>query len=559
MENSEKLFDELAENSNEIEKYEQEIERLEAEVKILKQKGSSARMEMLEKQLKISELEGEILTIQQESDRKSTNALKKDLIHKKSNQYPEYNLLGACYSIKNDLDIWRNELETLQIRYKILQQSGSKDAKAYSELRDKIEITENTIQTSQEQHNKNIQQFSKRFGKEIDFSKSFTDILYEYDRNNEPVKQYYDVRQLHDDIEKEYSSGLDDDKFKSEADMEKYRENVQEHVSSIFTDGLDGTSKELAQVYSEIYVSEMDLGNEPIVSRDMLESSILGRDGGTLSKVVKSYNGYVLIYENEEGTEIGIKCARNAQTGKIEVQQDGILKDDGLGGLKQMKEQDIDDSNSISFEQIEMQVVKNNIQKSMQGKKVGEILQVTDSKIVQYFNKKNNLQQYSILNMPPKVYMISTQDKDGKIKYEFVAHDGAKSYTKLSGIEQVQAKQSHIILDEDRVQGSMIPMQSVDCQFVDRNGNSYYVTHPFGTMPMKLSFEEAQREEKYKTAVDTKDYGLNGLFQKARINELFRAGRNAMGIGYEKVKQIISKYRSKENVKEQDNEKTMDE
>lgn len=198
---------------------------------------------------------------------------------------------------------------------------------------------------------------------------------------------------------------------------------------------------------------------------------------------------------------------------------------------------------------MEMQVVKRNIEKSMEGKKISEIKEVTDPKLVEYLNSQNNLQQYSFLNTHAKVYMISTQDKDGKVSYEFVAHDSRNSYTKLSGIRQVETTRTHITTEEYSVNG-MKYMQSVDCQFVDKNGNSYYVTHPFGNMPMELTVEEAQKKENGISTVDTQDYGLNGLFHKTRVNELLRAGYNAMGIGIEKIKSVYKKYRGKEQEQE---------
>lgn len=198
---------------------------------------------------------------------------------------------------------------------------------------------------------------------------------------------------------------------------------------------------------------------------------------------------------------------------------------------------------------MEMQVVKRNIEKSMEGKKISEIKEVTDPKLVEYLNSQNNLQQYSFLNTPAKVYMISTQDKDGKASYEFVAHDSRNSYTKLSGIRQVETTRTHITTEEYSVNG-MKYMQSVDCQFVDKNGNSYYVTHPFGNMPMELTVEEAQKKENGISNVDTQDFGLNRLFHKTRVNELLRAGYNAMSIGIEKVKSVYKKYRGKEQEQE---------
>lgn len=274
-------------------------------------------------------------------------------------------------------------------------------------------------------------------------------------------------------------------------------------------------------------------------------------------KMVKSNDGYLIIYnvndvDNKE-RQIGVKCVRNAQTGKIEVQQNGIIKEDEL------KRVEINDSNSISYEQMEMQVVKNNIEKSMKDTKINEILEIKDSKILEYLNNENNLQDFSDLTDPTRVFMISTQDKEGNNHYEFVAHNGRDSYTKLSGMKEVSIEQKNIIVGEDRIQGAPTPMQKVNCQFKDKNGKDYYVYHPFENSSMELATEEMQRGNDEESVVKTEDHGVNKLFHKARINELLRAGRNAMGIGYEKVKQIIAKYRGQEHVKKQESEKEMGE
>lgn len=542
MKDFEEVYSKLEENSKEIEKNEQEIDKLYAEIKSIEPKSLADRVEVLQKKLKIHELENEIARIQFESDDISIKTIKNELIVRKSSQYPEYDLLGKCYKNNNELEIRRNELECFELKRQILLQSGNKDEKLYSEIMSKIKEASKSVQTLEEKVEDSKQKFSSKFKKDVDFNKSFTDLFYEYEYENAPVRYDYDILELQEEIEDEYFNKLEE--FKDDNEIEKYREDVGMQVSSIFVDGLDGTSKELAQVYSEIFVSEINLHNGSIV-----DSELLGEEPGVLSKVIKQEKGYVLVYENDEGNKIGIRCTRNTQTGKIEVQGkmpndkswDGLERAEGLS----------DDSNSITREQMEIQVVKRNIEKSMQGKKISEIKEITDSKMLEYLNGQNNLQQYSNLNKPSKVYMISTQDKDGNTHYEFVSHDSRNSYTKLSGIRQVETSQSHIATDKYSVNG-MKDMQSVDCQFIDKEGNSYYVTHPFGNMPMELSFEEAQKTENEVSNIDTQDYGVNGLFNKTRVNELLRAGYNAMGIGIEKVKSIYNKYRGKTQEQEID-------
>ncbi len=540
MENIDELYSKLGDNSDEIEKCEQEIEQLEMEVKALKQGGPASRMEMLQKQLKIFELEGEILGIQAENDRESMKAIKQDLINRKSEQYPEYEALGNCYKQKNDLDIWRNEIEILQKKYQILQQSGSKDTKAYLEITSQIDMLNQSIKNLTEEFEKSSQKFSTRFKKNIDVSKSFTDIFYEYDNEKAPVRYSFDSMELQEGISEEYYRKLEE--FKDDDEKEKYKENVGKEMESIFCDGLDGTSKELAQVFSEIFTNEIDLQNENLVDRELL-----GEDAGVLSEVVKDDKGYVLIYENDEGNKVGIRCARNEQTGKIEIQE-RVPEDKSLESLESAERKG-KAGNSITRDQMELQVVKRNIENSMEGKSISEIKEVTDPSIVEYLNGQNNLQQYSHLNIPAKIYMISTQDKEGNTRYEFVAHDSKNSYIKLKGMEQVEPTKSHISTEEYSVSG-MKYMQSVECQFRDRNGNSYFVTHPFGSLPMELSVEEAEKTEQEIETVNTKDYGLNGLLNKTRINELLRAGYNAMSIGIEKVKAVYNKYRGKDQEKE---------
>ncbi len=547
MELEEKLNDELIANSEEIKKYELEINGLEKEIKILRQRGPSARQEMLEKQLKVSELEEKISIIQLESDRKSMHALVEgELKSKKSSQYAEYSLLGRCYIMKYDLDVDRSKLEALQIKYKILQQNGNKDAKAYSELKEKIETMEGIVQTEQEQYTETAQKFSTRFGKNIDFSKSFTDLLYEYANENLPVRHQNDIDELGTSMEEQFWTSTED---KEISEKEKYRHDIQNQVSSIFTEGLDGTSEELAQVFSELYIDEIELGIEKKVN-----SELLGENSGVLSRVIKNYdNRYTLVYEDDVGNKVGIDCTRNTKTGEIEIK--GKLSDESL---EFAEEKDAKETGSISREQMEMQVVKRNIEKSMQGKKINEMVKITDPRIIKYLNEQNNLQQNSFLgNLPLNVYMISTKDEDGNAKYEFVAHSSRDKYTKLSGIKQVQEKQSHIILNEDRIPGTMTPMQPVDCQFTDKNGNSYFVTHLFGNMPMKLSFEESQNKGQDKEVV-ANDFEINELWHRTRINELLRNGRNVMGLGLEKVKSIYEKYQNRgreETVKENNSER----
>lgn len=342
MENVSDFENDLINNLNEINRCEQEIEKLEAEIQVLKQKGPAFRMEVLQRQLKVSELEGDILAFQDESDRKSMQAIKSDLKARKSSQYPEYDLLGMCHRNKNELEMWRNELETLEIKYKILQQSGSRDSNAYSEITSHIETVRQAIQNSENMLEQNKQKFLVRFKKNIDFSKSFEDIYHEYDNEHAPVRRIDDISELRDSISEQYYSFIGDGREDDE--IEKYRgEVVGKQISSIFIDGLDGTSEELAQVFSEIYIDEIDLEIEKKVNPELL-----GENPGEISKVIKTGdNRYALVYEDDAGNKVGIDCTRNAQTGKIEIQ--GRLPDDNLNkencyvSLKSAEEKDAEE------------------------------------------------------------------------------------------------------------------------------------------------------------------------------------------------------------------------
>lgn len=268
----------LDENFAEIGKYEEEIGKLEEEIKSLKQKGPSTRMQVLEKQLEISKIEGEIIEITAISDRESRTAIKHDLISRKSSRYPEYDSLGRCYMQKNDLDRWNNTLEGLQIQYKILQQSGNKDPKAYAEINEKIAFAQENVDLSASQLAVSQEKFSKMYGKHVDFKSTFTEVFYEYENENPPLMKSRDIDQLYKNIEDRFYSKSSDDEFKSEEDMEKYKEDAQKQVSAIFANGLDGTSEELAQVYGELFVRGMGLLEGPIVASEIIDDPAIRDD-----------------------------------------------------------------------------------------------------------------------------------------------------------------------------------------------------------------------------------------------------------------------------------------
>lgn len=543
------VYDKIKDNKVGISECEEKIEQLEKEINELKQAGQSAYIEVLEKKLEIGELEVEIIELQGLNDRLSKSAILKDLQEKKDGkQFLEHKYLSECYANNNELQRLYETKNNLDLKARIMIAKKQQGTREFQELQEQIKGTEVAISIAEKNLEKSVQLYDKQGGLQghnIDFSVPYSDILAEYNRSNdyEPVKYTYDIMQLHQDTGMQVADGSD-------------VKAIQDNVISIFSNGLDGSQKELAEIYGEVFSHNAMYGNHFFEHSTQLVENMLGEEVSFPEEIIKKDDGkYIVVYANDKGEKVGIPCTRDTKSGKLEV-----IGGDGktINSQEISRMHKIGVYESITYEQMEMQVVKNNIEKSIKDGQVTEILEIKDKEMLEYFNKQNNLQQYSSVSNIPKVYMISRQDEDGKIHYEFVSHNNANDYTKISGMQQVQVEQKNIVIAGQRMQGAPTPMQKVENQFIDNNGKRYFMYHEFGNGSMNLAQDALQQDNSDKTKVESNDYGLNNMFHNARVSELFRAGRNALGVGYEKVKEIINKYRSKENIQQQDSEKTME-
>lgn len=566
------IYEKINENKTDIVDCEKNIEQLEKEIKELKKQGQSTYSQVLAKRLEINELEIEIIDIQSANDKLVKGEILKDLTERKDGkQVVEHRYLSDCYRKNNDVQRLMAIHEGLRIKLQIMTANKEQNTKAYQNLQEEIKANESEITIATKSLDASVQLYDRqggRQGKNIDFSVPYTDILAEYEGNsstieeqanqmrNEPVSNRSDYGQLSSDLV-DYTVG----KYYKDRNIEREEiaENAKKQSIPIFSNGLDENSKQLAEVYGELYsdgLAEFVSGTkEPNYYEDLQKK--VGTNLG-ISKIIlldSNPNRYGLVYQKENETQIGISCKKNPETGKLEVCEYSRWTTDGIMDLENEKfNQFCEGKPYITREQMEMQVVKHNIEKSIQDGTVSEIVEIKDPKMLQYLNQQNNLQQYYNIDITPKVYMISRQDKHGNSHYEFMSHNSSKGYTKLEGLQQVPNKQSSIIIDGTRVPGQPTPMQKVDCTFMDRNGNSYFAYHQFGE-GMALAYGEHQKENADKVEV-SKDSGLNRMLHNSRVSELMKAGYRALGVGYEKVKDVLSKYKSQE--KEQTAEKAID-
>lgn len=551
----------ISKNKEDIADCENEIEQLENEIKGLKQQGQSTYTQVLEKRLQIAELEKEIIDIQSISDRSAKSIILDDLhyIKKDGKQYQEHLHLSDCYTYYYEVQSLEATREVLELKMRLMVANKQQNSQEYKELQSEFKQNEQTLSLYRESLNKAVQLYDKTGGKQgtnIDFSVPYTDILEQYERENQVPnktqnvnrKNSSDLGELANDL-MEFTVG----KYYQNREQEKsdIENNAKKELIPIFTDGLNGEYKQLAEVYGEIFSEGI-----ATFAAGTLDNSISSKADGVFSRVIlldSESNKYCLVYERDDGTQIGITCMKNSETGKFEYYENSMHKKNNDGFISQEQIEDFStDSPYITREQMEMQVVKHNIEESIQDGNVTEIVEVTDPKIVQYLNQQNGLSKYSARDDVSKVYMISRQDKDGNSHYEFVAHNGSQGYTKLEGLQQVPNKQNSIIIDGSRIPGQPTPMQRVDCTFIDKEGNSYFAYHQFGQGEMALSYSEQGKENADKVEV-SKDSGLNRMLHNSRVRSLMRTGYNAMGIGYEKVKSIYNKFKGKDKENEVEN------
>lgn len=550
----------ISRNGADIADCEKEIEQLEKEIKELKQQGQSTYTQVLAKRLQISELENEIIGIQSASDRLAKGIILADsqYIKKDGKQYQEHLYLSECYTNYYEVQNLEAVRESLELKMRIMVANKQQNSQEYRDLQEELKRNEQTLSMYRKSLDKAVQIYATQGGKQgtdIDFSIPYTDILEQYEResqNTDLVKRSYDIQQLADDISTRFAESDD----KQTAYLQARGETTE-----IFSNGLNGTSKELAEIYGEMFahysVYEDTSATYTVYENTMFEESsrraekALGTSISMPEEIIKrDDNDYIIVYTDEKGQYVGIPCSRNQESGELEVKNgDGTLI--SQKEMAQIRER-VSNKGKITFDQMEMQVVRHNIEKSIQDGRVTEIVEVTDPKMVQYLNQQNGLNKYSARNDALKVYMISRQDEEGNSHYEFVAHNGSQGYTKLEGLQQVPNKQSSIIIDGARISGQPTPMQRVDCTFVDRDGNSYFAYHQFGQGEMALSYSEQGKENMDKVEV-SKDSGLNKMLHNSRVRSLMRAGYNAMGIGYEKVKSMYNKFRGKDKENEVEN------
>jgi hypothetical protein len=529
---------------------EKKIEQLKKEIQELKKQGNSTYIQVLTKKLQISELEIDIIDSQGAADRMAKGEVLKDLKEKKDGkQFLEHKYLSDCYRNNNELQRRLALDAKLNINLKMMIANKQVGTKEYQELQAEIKSNNEAILMAQSTLDKSIQLYAKQGGKQgtnIDFSVPYTYILEQYERdskNTDLVKRPYDIQQLADDMSTK-SVELND--------IQTALSQIRKETTAIFSNGLNGTSKELAEIYGEMFTHYSVYGNTMFEDSSRMAEMALGTSMPEMPEEIikRDDNKYIIVYTDEKGKYVGIPCSRNQENGELEViGGDGVVINNEQ--LSRMRETTAD-KDKITYDQMEMQVVRYNIERSIQDGKVTEIVEVTDPKLVHYLNQQNGLNKYSARDDSSKVYMISRQDEDGNTHYEFVAHNGLQGYTKLEGLQQVPNKQKSIIIDGSRIPGQPTPMQRVDCAFIDNDGNSYFAYHQFGQGEMVLSYSEHGKENAYKIEV-SKDSGLNRMLHNSRVRSLMRAGYNAMGIGYEKVKTVYSKFKGKDKENEVEN------
>jgi len=366
-----------------------------------------------------------------------------------------------------------------------------------------------------------------------------------YERESQienPVVYTHDINQLYDDISKEIISS---------EDFETSRNEKIEKSNEVLTNGLEGNLKELAEIFGEILVNESVSYNKFADSRVNVEMQ-LGEKVELPKEIIKrDDNSFIIVYKNENGDKVGIPCKRD-ELGKLQIKGDDgvIVNSDEIERVEKILSKD----EIITFEQMEMQVVKNNIEKTLTNENVNEIIEIKDDKMKKYLNEQNNLSKYNIENEEAKIFMILIEDNDGNNHYEFVAHNNSHEYTKLEGIQQIENNQKSIITEGSRVPNQPTLMQKVDCTFMDKNGNTYYSYHDIA-QGLSMAYSEPGKEALDKKVV-SEDYGINNLNYNSKVKSLFKAGYNAMGIGYEKVKSIYRQFKTKDKEKEVETENT---
>ena len=350
---------------------------------------------------------------------------------------------------------------------------------------------------------------------------------------------------------------------------------IQDKTAEVFAKDLNGVSKELAELYAEIYTYEVDKSHGFVFEdKDMMfekisknmEKNYLDEygeiaDSSQFTEVIKTGdNSYIAVYSvfDENGKnehQYGIPIERNPETGELETS--GLYNEEKLNEKREIHK------DSFNTEQMKDQIVKNNIEQTMKDGNVNELLEIKDEKLLEYLEEQNGWIRGEERSMRYGVYLASKQGKDGKNFYEFVAKDDKGEYRKLDGMEEVENKKK-MIVEKDNVELSshtnVYPTSEVDSQFVDKDGNSYFVYHSLETQTMSLDYQEKEKQTEGNIVeeheqVEVKDSGLNKLLHDSRVRDLLKSGYEVMSIGIEKVKEVYNKFKEKTNEKENDVEK----
>lgn len=504
---------EIEENKIVQEQNEKRIQELENEIKELKKEGPKVQSKIIEKQIEIQDLIIDNLNIEEINNRNAKSQFNKSIEDKKKSntlskedakEYQEKINLYSCYSNKNYGDLVDAEMYKIDLERKLLRRKNEKEISSVEKVKEneRLDNEYNMYMGQKEIYDKDlskaIEEYSKmggKLGENIDFSVPY------YERTNEIEKEkvfkQYDIAQ----------------KFNEITDNSK----IEEEFSDILTIGLAGNDEKLSEVYAKVMQLENDIPSE----------------------IIKDNNHYIAIFINEKGEEEG-HVYFEAGEGK------NISRLTGAEDKPKIKEvmENRNDYKKITFEQMEEQVVRSNIEKSMSDGKVNELLEVKDEKMLQYMIEKNNLEQFYDKEISPRIYLVSKQDKEGNISYEFVSHNGKDSYTKISGMNQVKDMQEYIPRE---VGGNASLLEKVNCQFKDEDGNDYFVSHELDQNGIILSHNRDGNIEK----INTFDSGLNSKLRDSKVNELIKAGYKAYGIGNEEVYKVYNKY--KQNVQQKEN------
>ena len=455
---------------------------------------------------------------------KKGQILKKDSLSDKNGYvFGGYNKLlnNYCYRAKNEdgsfrLDLSQEDFENLD----------------FTKVKEEYQLEMDSVMEYFSQIEKSIIQDNHE-------SKENTEYIEENENDENIIDNksicYYDTHELSYQLGEKYE--YDKDKIKDKA-------------TKIFTDGLEGKSKELAEIYSELFSGQS--GIEPGLYGELqnqIEEQGYGDKFSQPTKIIRQGdNKYLVIFENDNGEKIGVDYS--PKQNQEDKKQMNIIE----GKLLETTENIYSSpTESITYEQMEMQVVKHNIEKSMDDGKVSGILEIKDEKMLQYLSDKNNLQKYLANPQYDKsrVFLVSKQDKEGNTFYEFVSHDGKDSYTKLDGMQEVQDKQENIFVKNIKTSTNLDIAQDVNAQFIDENGNSYFVYNQFGNSQMNIATCEKGKEQEPKSIVESNDYGINTQLHNSRVNTLIRNGYKAMGVGVEEVKKVYSRFKTQQREMEE--------